>query len=333
MAPPAPAAASDPAQAVTRVPVYFPGTTLMAAAQTIRVKTGEERTGVDFRLEYASAATVSGTIGRAPGVDPAIPLRSISLTPIADGLGVAASTSADRDGRFTFAAVPPGDYVLTAEAFLLTGAAEVSNASSHARWVASTEVAVHGRDLSGITLTLESAPVISGRVVFKDGTPTPEERGKLAIKLTTLRSYGATAKIAADGAFAFIPVRPGSFRLTLSPATGTDAAVYWLDSAELGGRDVTREAFEGRGGQDIHDLVLTLRKGLASIAGMLIDAAAPSDGPYTVIAFTRTADGHYSTAAAVRPSTDGHFSVKGLVPGDYRIAAAADVDQSDLLDP
>jgi len=327
-----PLTTADTSVPIAPVPVYYPGTTLMSAAEPVRLKAGEEQSGVDFRLEFASAVKVTGTVTHAAGINSELSLRPVVLTPIADDLGVSSSTVADRDGHFTFAAVPPGRYTLTAEALVVTTAAEISRLSGHVRWIASTELLVTGHDIASIALTLQPAPIISGRVEFKDVTPTADEVVRLVINLTPPHSKGTGAKISADNTFAFVPIAPGSYHLSLFPATGTNDAVWWLESVVRGGRDVTNEVFDVGDGHDIDDLVLTLRKGLASVSGRLTDSSGGAVWSDTVVLLAE-GNGHYTSAAAVHPSTDGSFSVKGLVPGEYRVAAAEDIDQSDLLDP
>jgi len=94
---------------------FFPGTSAVAQAGVIDLRYGEDRSGVDLRLEPVTTSSVSGVIqGPAEAVASVI----LRLVPAGlEGLGQgseAATTGSDAGGRFTFLNVPAGAYTLDA---------------------------------------------------------------------------------------------------------------------------------------------------------------------------------------------------------------------------
>lgn len=94
-------------------PTYYPGTSEAAAAQPVRVLLAVAVTGVSFALVPARTARVAGTMVDEVGRPVA---RGALVLATSDRLAtpgfVAARGMATADGRFSFANVPPGLYVL-----------------------------------------------------------------------------------------------------------------------------------------------------------------------------------------------------------------------------
>ena len=109
-----------------------------------------------------------------------------------------------------------------------------------------------------------------------------------------------------------------------------------MKSALLKGRDVSDGRFEARPGGDLDGVVITLTDRPTEVSGRLVDAAGGSTTQYSVIVFSVDRSHWLPDSRRVRatpPSTDGSFSIIGLPPGDYALAAAEQVEDSDLADP
>jgi hypothetical protein len=95
--------------------VYYPGTTVAATASTVSLAAGEERTGVDFPLRLVRTARIEGQVVTPPGIRPQT--VQLMMSPTSSG-GSGASlelmtmnrVAPGPDGRFSFTAVPPGNY-------------------------------------------------------------------------------------------------------------------------------------------------------------------------------------------------------------------------------
>ena len=102
--------------------VYYPGTTSASTAQTVTVAAGEERSGVDFALKLVRTARIEGTVALPAGIRPQ--MVQLMLAPVTTGSSgletiVGNRTSPDENGKFTFAGVQPGQYVISARASAL----------------------------------------------------------------------------------------------------------------------------------------------------------------------------------------------------------------------
>jgi protocatechuate 3,4-dioxygenase beta subunit len=201
-------------------PVYYPGTTLAGSAATITLNAGEERTSVDFQLQLVRTAKIEGTVIAPAGIPP----ESVQLvmTPTGPNAvpGALPGTLLTRvapgpDGKFTYTAVAPGTYTITARASqrpagapgapaMVAGRGEVigfaraggagdapmvinmgggPGGGGPAFW-ASTEVNLDGTNLSNLTLSLQPGMTVTGRVQVdakKMTAPTDFSRARVQL--------------------------------------------------------------------------------------------------------------------------------------------------------
>jgi len=92
---------------------FYPGSALVAGAQTIKLDAGQTRDGVDVSLRPVPTVRVSGRIAGGAQNMAGMVLRLIApgMDDLADGSEVA-TTLVAADGAFTFLNVPSGDYTL-----------------------------------------------------------------------------------------------------------------------------------------------------------------------------------------------------------------------------
>ena len=316
-------------------PVFYPGTASSEEATPVAVSAGDERAGLDFLFSLVPTATVEGTIYWPDGT-PADGM-SISINGIGPPMPMGTSqfgmAKAGSDGRFLIASIRPGRYVLQARG-VRPGGAHV--------W-AMTDVIVRGANVGGLTLTLQAAMTLSGRIVL-DGAGTPPPPTRVMVQrapppinpeVMTTRALPAIGDLVAtrgdgsgaDGSFTITGIPPGDFRLTVTvpPALG---GAWWLESAVASGRDLLDMPLEfGTALRDVKDAVLTLTQQQTGLMGRLQTAARQPVGDHFVIVFSADR-AHWFPGArrtrAVRPATDGIFSVSELPAGTYLVAAVTD---------
>jgi hypothetical protein len=376
----APATARSPSTTERRdyayTGIFYPGTPDMAQATPVTVAAGEERAGVDITYMPVRAATIEGLVTSAAGPLPSIQVRLGVQSGIVVPSFVRAvpllTKSPGADGRFTFTGVVPGQYLLTAD--FVPGAARIVRTATGVTMVqhdptpeelaarllwARTSLAVDGEDIDGVTLALQPAPRITGRIAFDAVSATPPAKLDGRVSLTPLtpeqmsvaRSNGGgigvvsgpatatSATIEEDGTFTFRGVLPGTY---VADATLPAAAQgWWLRSAMLDGRDLLDAPLAITGGEnDMNGLVLTFTDRHTEVSGRLQTPAGTPAPNYYVVVFTtdRTmwrSDGR--RLAFARPGSDGTFVIRDLPPGDYYLAALTDLDprdwkRADLLD-
>ena len=271
-------------------PRLYPSTVDLSHAQTIELKTGEQRGLPVMRLTREDGVTVSGRIESPP------PNRHNVTIESGDPFGFSANTLILPNGTFQFTHVIPGTYTLKTTMQHERPSAGVP--------FASTTLEVANTDVAGIVLTAKPfTPInIPGKVTFRGAQPQ-----KTKIELLNPILFNAQADVAADGTFVLHGLFPGHYDLRMD---GTNQAV----SALLGDREVL---FTGvnLAAETPGSLNITVGAPIAQVTGKLSD---DSGQPLAHALVNLTA------AAGLRLSgaTDatGVFKVDVLTPGDYRIS-------------
>jgi hypothetical protein len=224
------------------------------------------------------------------------------------------------DGRFEFPNVPPGEYVVQASG------GKPGN-DREGEFVAQF-VSVNGADVRDVLLQATPGSTISGRVVF-DGDPPPDRRA-LAIEPTSAdpdRSPSggniARADVRQDFTFSVQGIH-GPRRITVPRApTG-----WMLKSVTSGGADVTDVPLPfGTLDQSLTDVEVALTNRLTELTGTAVDNRGQTATAFTLLVFSTDHDRWYAGSRFFRrggqQSSTGYFSVTGLPPGDYFVAAVS----------
>jgi hypothetical protein len=339
-APSLPSGAASPARAgsYAYTPVFYPGTASADHATAVTIGIGEERGGIDFIVRLMRMSTIEGVL-----IDGGIPAAPLIINPLGlqmpslSGSAPTYSSKATPTGRsFTYTNVIPGRYTITAQ-----------SSASGVAW-ARTEVEVQGDDLSGITLLLQPALRLTGRLAFDGSTlaPPPDPR---AVELRVLpvngvgtASVGYTrlgsavippARVERDGRFEVSGLLPDVYRLA---ATVPGPVGWWLRSAIVNGVDVLDHRLQVGASGDMTGAVLTFSDRHTSLSGTIVSAAGQPAPAYFIAVFPadRAMWGPQARRIqSARTATDGTWIVRGLPPGDYLVAALSDLAPEDLIDP
>lgn len=339
-----------PGRSVTYAPVFYPGTTNAAAAATVSVAAGEERADVGFALQIVPTARIAGTI-----VDPAgqpVSPASVFLYPrrtaqpsagdalISSGALVLPRAVVNTPD-FSIPGVTPGDYTLVARTGSAGRGAAAAAPGAPVLWSV-TDLTMAGEDQTNLILRLQPGVSVSGSIVFERSSgAAPADVSRLELLMTAVNPLvgapGTTRGVVdVAGTFRFSSLVPGAYALNASPPVAWAPAKWTLKSAMLNGRDVADVLLDAKPGQDISGLVITFADRESAITGRLVDAGGRPVTRYSIVVFTVDRSLWLPNARRIRatsPATDGSFSVAGLAAGDYAIAAAEDVEASDLADP
>ncbi len=346
----------DRGPAVALAPVYYPGTTDPSAAITITLGPGEERAGVDLALNFVPTATIAGEILGPDGVAPTTVQANLI------GLGSAGAARGSvflrptPDGKFSTSGVAPGSYVLVVRAAprpapgapVPPPAGRGASTQVNLPLWASEELAVDGRDLTGLTIRLQPGMSVSGRVSFEASTlPVPADLTTVRVSLTAVASRtGVTIGVpavsaAADGTFEITGVAPGNYRLsasmpgmasTPSPAS-TDT--WMVKSAMVAGQDALDAAFAMTPGSSVAGAAITITDRVSELSGSLIDPGGRPAPDYLIVAFStdRRMWGQNSRQIRqARPATDGRYRMPALPAGEYYVCALTDIEPGQLND-
>jgi uncharacterized protein (DUF2141 family) len=333
---PAPAGPDAPERTVAFAPTFYPGTASPAQATPITVRAGEERTGIDFTVQYVPSSTISGTV---VGPDP-LPQTS---APILVTLFATSTASADlgfsglrsartgSDGKFSFADVIPGSYTIAAR-YTLPRPPD-PNAPPPQILSATAQIDLQGEDVRGLTLQLQEGLIVSGTIRVDGSAPPPPLRGLRAMLVpiaaadtVSIASGGAT--VSSDGRFTVTGVTPGRYRLTMNPP-----APWIAHSSIVGGQESLDTGVDIRA--SVTDAVITLTDRAGELTGRVQDAAGNA-ADYTLILFPVNREFWTPQSRRIqttRTSLDGSFSLRNLAAGEYHLAAVDDVEQNEWFDP
>ena len=226
-------------QAVAYAPVFYPGTTDAASANSITLGISEERSGVDFRLQLVTTVRVTGIVSNTSGLAPsgtqvALVPGERSGTPSVPGL-MNNVTRVGPDGRFTFNNVTPGQYQLQARATIreqpAAGTAQNQppgggrgGGIAQVLW-AMAPVGVGAQNPPDIVLTLQPGMTVGGRVVFPSTAGDSADPTRVRVSLTprggqTFEIGAALTPVQADetGRFSIVGVAPGRYTVSASLA-------------------------------------------------------------------------------------------------------------------
>ena len=327
---------------VSFAPTFYPGTAIATQAASVSIGRAEEREGIDFALQLVATARVEGT-ATLPDGSPAPAGTQINLLAAANvagsGMDALRTTRVGAEGTFAFADVSPGTYTVLARA---TVSGTQPDSRPAMAW-ASTEIAVDGERITGLSLALQPGMTVSGQVRF-DGTrlKPPADLNSIRVSLIPVQAEGTvgfspgTNGIDRQGRFSISGVTPGRYRLSASfPGSGRPGA-WQLRSAIVAGQDTLDLPFTVQPSQSLSGASIVFTDRAGELSGTVHNAAGGAPNEFTVILFP--VDQAYwlprsRRIHAMRPSADGAYAFRGLPPGNYHLAAISDVEAGEWFDP
>jgi protocatechuate 3,4-dioxygenase beta subunit len=323
------------------VPIFHPSATDPLVAQTVELGAGEERGGLDIRMQRQPTPTLEAKVLGPDGPVGRAEFRLARRSRV-EALNSSRVGWTQPDGQVVLGTLAPGDYTLRVDA-----RATPSNSIGFAPpadnpttlW-AIADVTLTSAPVT-VTLQLQPAMTLGGRVLFDAATvPVPTDLSAARVSLAPPADSAAVgtgpAKVSADGTFTLSGVTPGRFRVTgnVPAAGGAGASLWTLKSVVLDGIDVTDRLVE-IGPGETRSLVVTFTDRIAELTGTITNAAGKPLTDYFVIVLP--ADRQYWMRPSrrimnTRPDVGGRFAFRGLPPGDYRIAVTTDLIPDDLAD-
>jgi hypothetical protein len=232
------------------------------------------------------------------------------------------------DGTFSFRDVPPGHYQIRAR-----GELERGGTALFARFT----IAVEGRDIEGVNLTLERGASLEGSVAV-DAVSAPRPASLSGVRVRAPFADGSsfgdavTGDVAKDGSFRIRGLMPGSHVIAIEGLPDP----WVLKRVTYRGQDVTDAAFDVESGQALRNVRVTITDETTDVSGVVrADGGRAAAGALVLV--LSPSPQFWSRMSRrfglVRADGGGRYRIRGLPPGEYRALATFDIDESEATKP
>jgi hypothetical protein len=329
---------------------FYPNASAASQASLVSLKSGDDRRGIDLQLRLVPSVRVSGRVTGPAGPGAflgmtLVPPSGSDLT--SEGSAQAARTITDGTGAFTFLSITAGQYLLKIRMYphpesaapQPPGAIPLPPPAEPTQW-ALMPITVGDRDITDLAVALKAGLAMSGRVEFAGSRPAPPADQIQRMSITLQSAEGRTSSpIATPGrAAADLSFRTAGYPGGRYVAAVTTLPAGWtLKSVMSGGRDVSVEPLELTDA-DVKDAVITFTDLTTELSGTVTGPRGP-DANAEVVVFPADSVAWKDIGVVarrgrnVRPSKAGVFSISGLPPGAYFVAAVPVASIGDWQDP
>jgi hypothetical protein len=293
------------------VPTVYPGSPDPSLAMPIDVKAGARITGIDFALARTRTFTVKGRVELpATAAQATVTLRAPER-----GLGLERRFQASprrANGAFELRGVPAGSYLLTATNGALAGEAQLEVAGN----------------LEGLSVPMLPPSTFTGNLIVESGAKLPE--GRFVFYFAFDVDTGLLLNFDDNEPPAPQRAPPGRYlyRPVYSPVGD-----WYVKSIRSGTIDVVADGLAVPPGAAVTvEILLALDGG--KVAGDVVDASGnPSPGATVLLAPEPRLRGQSARFKHVSADQSGHFEIRGIAPGEYKVFAWDDVEEGIWNDP
>jgi carboxypeptidase family protein len=323
------ASATDRAQHRGFALTYFPGTPSIEGAQMLRVQAGAELSSVDLTIAPTFTAQVTGRALGSAG-DPLVGRVQLTVSGHASGITTEpVTTPVNADGSFELTNVAPGTYVLQAIGEGGFGRAPEFGIAS---------VVIENRDPAPVTVHTSPGTTLEGRFIVEGMSDPPLSALAIHASAADLdrapragRGPGGLA-VHDDGRF-YLTGLHGAMRFS---ATSLPSGWY-LKSVTIAGSDVTDMPFDfGSSARTLSDAEIVLSRDGATIGGVVTDGPNTRASNFVAVAFSTSRETWFNGSRQVkqrRSEANGSYTIDGLPPGDYWVAAVDRLEPGSWLTP
>jgi Carboxypeptidase regulatory-like domain len=329
---------------------YYPGALDVQEAAVIDVQPGANLTAIDFTVSRQQQYTISGrVIDSRSGQSP----RAVTITTWSESAtgesemiafsrettSFAANTSYNTtDGTFEIRNVASGSYVVKAQIL-----GESPDARPGAVPSASAAVMVSNSDIVGLTLNIGPAVSISGRLTIEGRElSTVRDFESIRIRLLptdllarlALPNSPQSQTLNPDGTFRLDNVQPGQYQVLVCLAGPCirNTPDFYLKDARFDHVDVLNRPLQFASiASTPLEIVLSPKPG--KIEGVVVnDKRQPVAGIRTILIPEENRDriGLYKFAET---DQSGHFTIRGITPGAYKVFAWEALEEFAYFDP
>ena len=337
--------------------VFHPAASSPQAAAPVTLRSGEQRSGIDFVLTPVVTGRITGSVSGPSGPAANVPVQAIPADALRQGASLrnaVASGVTAADGRFTLLAVPPGQYRVIAEreAPDLGDIPEELASNPMIKMAMAMQAAGAGSPIYGeavanvgdgetvdLAIAGSEGVTVTGEVQFDAAAPPATELERIRVSLRALgRGTGGARliRVDKDGRFTAEGVFPG--RYVVSSVATIGGSPWLIREVIAGGRDATRAPVVVE--QDDLAMTVTFTDRVGTVRGTIRlestrAAADAAGGSRPLTAIVVPAD--YATSTSLETSAgrvsiapvadDDTFRAGPLPAGEYLVLV---VDESSL---
>jgi protocatechuate 3,4-dioxygenase beta subunit len=292
---------------------YYPNAHEIAEATPTDVAAGARLSNIDFRLRKVPAYHIRGRVAGQTGGQPNT-FDQFSILPSGVRASAIFQSGLQTDGSFDIAGVASGSYEASySHAVIGKGDTPYPAQSVH----------VTDSDVNGIVFDLMREVEVSGTIAVEGAGPSTMP---IYVALEPSESvFGAGGMAAPDGSFLIKSVPMEVCHLDLRfPPEG-----YYVKSIQLGDREIKNGEIDLTNGAS-GPLKIVLASDVGTIDGSVQTAdGQPSAGTEVTVAPSEEYDGRTDLLKHATTDSAGHFHIKDVAPGDYRVSAwEIDPDQT-----
>jgi len=307
------------------LPIYYPDTTDMSRATLLELKPGEELSGIDFTIHPAQVLRISGRATNGlTGERINFGTVAVDQLPPAVRENGGQSITIDEnklDRKFEINDLVPGRYILSVDAWVLP---------DRKRWGGWQEIELTDSNVDDIQVKVFPGRDLVGRVRALVDKKLDFSDLQVALKPRGDSNYGFTfTNVGADGAFTLVDVKQDIYEISLAGLPSD----YYLKSARLGTIDAMEDGL--RIGTDPPASPLVLE--VSSAGGQIDGTVHMGNGKAACTAMVvLIPEENYRSIERLYQTTEvdrlGHFILRGIAPGAYRVFAFDDLGEVEYRD-
>lgn len=322
------------------MPNFYPDASSLEGASELQLRSGDEGEA-SFHLSPVKTVSIKGTI--LGGEEKSN--ISVALKPKAknfDEDGRQGYARVGENGEFTIENVLPGAYVVSAFCYVMPKTSKAGKRDEPRFLTAEEEVKVGDGDVTGLRLTLAEMNIqlveVSGQLNFKTPPQTSPEHLSIIAQAVqnnddsdSYTGSGNASSISKTGGFT-LRLRGGSSYFTLLVTNDRAFQSYYTNAVLLDGRDVTTTGFTPGVGKS--KLEIVVGEDGALIEGTVLDSNGHPFPSAKIIAVPEDQyRDWYEDYGRAEADQNGHFSLPGMRPGEYRLYAWDIVEDGAYMDP
>jgi hypothetical protein len=298
---------------------YYPGTRDRGQASSIQLHAGDDFPA-NFSLAPSPSLTIRGSVTNLPpGSSASIMLQSKDFNSVLNG------GEMRKDGTFEIRDVSPGTYTILAT---------VENASMPMTARQSLQLS---ESVEGLHLAPQAGATIQGRLRMETNASARPDPSQIFLLLhssdgdsdadsfgsITMSNFSNIGHVNSDGSFAWMNVPAGNYSVQISEASSIPD--WFLKSESAAGHDVTDSGFNVSTGITTITLVASTNGGIAEGIATNQKDELVADAVIVAVPEPRFRN-HPERYRKALTDQSGHFTLRGLPPGDYTLFAWESVD-------